>query len=230
MALPTFDATGAYLKVGTTATSIAPAVPSGGAANKIALVFLYKENTAALTPPAGFTAVTNSPISTTNGSQLNILWKRLTGVDSGTYSFSWTGSVYAEATAMHFSGCVTSGDPTEIDNAVTTGSTAVSITPAVSGTTLDVDRLLVWATSNFSGTGAITVPTQGGTWTRRDTGSGGVCLGVATLGQAVPGATGSITGSWSQAQVVNAFLVALVPTAPPAAPYVPRRSGPNYRR
>jgi hypothetical protein len=231
MALPVFVAAGTYVRP--TSTAVTPGVPAGAAANHIALVFIYKENVAAVTPPAGFTSVTNSPIATTSQvSQLHIFWKRLTGADSGSYSFSWTGSCYAESQAINFSGCVTTGDPTEIDNAATSGSTLVSTTPAVSGTTLDIDRLLVWSASNFNGGAQVTVPASPIAFTRRDGGGTSSCIGVGSAGKATAGATGSITGSYSISAVETAFLVALSSVAPsaPAALYVPRRRGPNYRR
>ncbi len=211
MAAPVFGTAGTYLG-GASSASAAVAVPASVAADDIILVHLYKENTAAITPPAGFTQVTNSPIATTTSvSQQSVWWKRATGGDTGTYTFSWTGSAWTEGVATRYTGCVTSGDPTEVNNFATSGSTAVLASPAVSGTTADVDRLLVWGATNFNGGGQITAPTG---FTGRDghtTGPTPGAIGCATKTQAAAGATGSVTSNWNISDVCTASLVALLP-------------------
>ena len=158
MAAPAFGTAGTYLG-GSSATSAAIAVPASVASGDIILVYLYKENTAAITQPAGFTQVTNSPIATTGSvSQQSVWWKRATGNDTGTYTFTWTGAAWTEGVALRFTGCVTSGDPTEVNNFAQT-STSASASPSVSGTVLGSERLLVWSGTNFNGGGQISAPT-----------------------------------------------------------------------
>lgn len=207
MAIPVHVATGTYQAgVDTTHTTATPAIPAGTAVNHIAVVTIYKENTAAVTAPSGFTLVTNTPISTTAPTHHSVYWKRLTAADTGTYSFSWTGGAWREASCSIFSGCITTGTPTEIHSA-NFSNTAVTTTPAVSGTTAGADRMLVWSATNF----------QFGTWTmpasfaNRSGGSGSLALATATLGQAAAGATGSLTGSCATAGQETAFLFALIP-------------------
>jgi hypothetical protein len=91
-------------------SSINVPVPSGAAANDIALVALemWESANPTVTAPSGFTLLT----SQVSGSQkLKIWWKRLTGADTGNYSFSWTGSQWTLGHCVLLTGAVTSGDP-----------------------------------------------------------------------------------------------------------------------
>lgn len=208
MVAPLYEAAGTYL-AGGSAASADIVVPAGTAAGKIVLVHLYKENTAAVTPPAGFTECTNSPISTVSSvNSQHIFWKRLTAADAGTYSFSWTGAVWRDGVATLYSGCATTGTPVEINNAAQL-STAGTPTPTVSGTTLGPDRLLVFSGGNINA-GILTAPAG---FTKRAGGGGSNGLGVCVpaTGQAAAGATGSIAGSWDNSGTQTAFLTALIP-------------------
>lgn len=209
MAAPTPVSVGTYLAAAS-ATTAAVAVPAGAQANDVVLAHLWKVSAAAVTPPAGFTECTNSPISTvTNGvHSQHVFWKRLTGSDSGTYSFSWTGSTTREGVACLYRGCVTTGDPTEINNAAQ-DSSSTAPTPAVSGTTGGADRLLTIGFTKFN-TGTLTPPTG---FTLNSTSTGTERVVTATMVKASAGATGSLSGSWSTASRQTAFLIALVPVA-----------------
>jgi hypothetical protein len=94
-------------------TSRAPAVPAGATTNDIVLVFLDLWDGSAdptVTPPAGFTQ--KYKVSAGTGVKSYCFWKRLTGADAGTYSFTWGATgMFATADAMCFSGCITTGDP-----------------------------------------------------------------------------------------------------------------------
>lgn len=226
MAAPVFGTAGTYL-TGASSTSAAVPVPASVASGDIILVGLYKENTAAVTQPAGFTQVTNSPVATTGSvSELSVWWKRASGADSGTYSFSWTGSAWTEASAIRITGGLSSGTPTEVNNFAQVSS-ATTTSPAVSGTTADVDRLLVWFGTNFDGGGTVTAPTG---FTGRDgrtsSGTPGT-IAVATKTQAGAGTTGSVTATWNVSSVLTAGLVAILPDTAPAAPqpYVVQAAG-----
>src|SRR6185503_13236354 len=214
MAAPAFGSAGTYYNPGGTGTSAAIPVPASVAANDIIEVHLYIESTATVTPPTGFTEKTpSSPISATGpGAHTHrIFWKRPTGADSGTYSFTWTGAAYREGFALRFTGCVTSGDPYDTGAGAPNSAQASAdstTTPAVSLTTQGADRLLSWAGTNFTG-GNWTPPTS---FTERADGAPGDSSG-ATLTQATAGATGSITGTCSGSGYRTAWLGALLPTS-----------------
>lgn len=210
MAAPAFGTAGTYLVAGDV-TSAAVPVPASVASGDIILVGIYKESTVTIIPPAGFTQVTNSPVATTGSvSQLSVWWKRASAADTGTYTFSWTPSTYCEATSIRVTGGLSSGTPTEVNNFAQV-STATTASPAVSGTTADVDRLLVWFGTNFDGGGQVTAPSG---FTGRDGRTSGATPGtiaVATKTQSAAGATGSVTGTWNVSSVLNAGLVAILP-------------------
>lgn len=209
MAAPAFQTAGTLS--GVAATSALVPVPSGVAANDIIVVWLYKENANAVTPPSGFTQKA-SQAATDHSAYL--FWKRATGADSGTYSFSWTGSNWREADSLRISGCITTGDPFDTGTgAVVTNvnNTAGTASPAVSLTTTDVDRLLVWGATSFAG-GAWTPP---GTFTERTDISSDTTTATKTL--AVAGASGSISGTCAGSGRMTAFLGALIPPAAAAA-------------
>ncbi len=224
MAAPAFGAAGTYLSGGS-GTTAAIAVPSGVTADQIILAHLYIESTATVTPPAGFTETGASPISATGpgAHTLRAFWKRATGADSGTYSFTWTGSAYREGSAQRYTGCITSGNPLDTGAGAPNSaqrSSDANATPAVTLTTQGADRLIVWAGTNFSG-GAWTPPTQGGGYTERVDASAD--LSVATVTQAASGSTGSVTGSCATSGYEVAWLGALLPDSGAAATSLPPR-------
>lgn len=208
MAAPAFGARGTYLSGSTTTTAAVP-VPPGVTSGQVVLVHLYKESTATVTPPAGFTELTPAPTTTGNVISHHVFWKRATGSDSGTYSFTWTGSAYREAVAERYTGCIASGSPVDAYNGAGRSSSG-TVTPAVTVTTTGPDRLLVWSGANFA-SGTWTPPSAGGTWTERY--DSGDCLTIATREQATSGSSGSVTGECAASANEAAFLVALLPTA-----------------
>lgn len=208
MAAPAFGARGTYLSGSTTTTAAVP-VPSGVASGHVILVHLYKESTASVTPPAGFTELAPAPTTTGNVISHHVFWKRATGSDSGTYSFTWTGSAYREAVAERYTGCIASGSPVDAYNGAGRSSSG-TVTPAVTVTTTGPDRLLVWSGANWS-SGTWTPPSAGGTWTERY--DSGDCLTIATREQTASGSSGSVTGECATSDNEAAFLVALLPVA-----------------
>lgn len=209
MVAPAFGSAGTYL-AGVTggSTTAAFAVPAGVAANDIILVFMYKENTNAITGmPTGFTEITTAP-STTAPQQHHVFWKRATGADTGTYgNFTWTGQVWREGVAIRITGAITSGSPVDVQNTNSSNS-SVSPTPVVSVTTTGIDRLMVWSATNFN-SGTWTMPTQGGGYTIRS--ANGNDLVVGTVAQAAAGASGSVTGSCSSSAPTTSRLLAILP-------------------
>lgn len=114
-------------------SSINVPVPSGAASGDVALVALemWEIGNPTVTAPSGFTLLT----TVISGSQkLKVFWKRLTGADTGNYTFSWTGSQWTIGHAALFTGVLSSGDPI--------GSNFNSAT-AASGTTIPSTSLTV---------------------------------------------------------------------------------------
>lgn len=195
MAAPAFQSASDTIITGA-ATSVAVPVPSGVAANDVILVGLYVETTGTVTPPAGFTE--KSSASTTASGEAHtgrVFWKRATGADSGTYTFSWAATVFHASAAMRISGCITTGDPigSPVNTAVN-NSGAGTTTPAVATLTPDRDNCLVF----FFGTGF-----DGGPWTPPSGFTERVDNGFpptfATLTQTTTASTGSVTATCSSA-------------------------------
>ena len=195
---------------GTTATSKAVTLPSSIAANDIVIVTLYKEDTGAVTPPAGFTEKTATGVPpTTNGPQAqHTFWKRMAGGESGTVSFSWTANVYNAAVADRFSGCTTSGDPISDING-NFNNTSGTPTPAVSLTGTPTDSILYWASTNFSGGSSFNPP---GTFTEREDLID--VLECATKDNAAGGNTGSLSGSANIAGKLTSVVLNLISVGP----------------
>lgn len=214
MAPPTFGAAGTYLS-GTGATTAPIVVPSGVTAGQIIVAVLYIESTVAVTPPLDFVECAASPIGAVAPGlhRIRVYWRRASGADAGTYTFSWTGSIYREGFALRYTGAVTSGDPWDTGagapNSAARSSDATA-TPAVSLTTQGPDRKLIWVGSNVAG-GAGTPPSAGGTWTERADGNSDVW--TADKDQVTAGATGSVTGSNASSSYSCAWMGALLPDA-----------------
>jgi hypothetical protein len=188
---------------GVSAASVAVNLPAGIVAGDLVAVFLYKENSATVTPPAGYTQEVVA--AATNHSQY-LFWHRATGAESGTVTFSWTGAVWREAHAHRISGAAASGDPFSGGTASTAvNNTAGTTTPAVSLTTTDPQTLLIWGGTSFTG-GAWTPPTG---WSERADNS--TDMGGATLTQSAAGASGSITGTCAGSGATTAILAAVLP-------------------
>ena len=210
MAAPTPVATGTYLAEGSGATA-AFAVPAGVQANDVILVELYKENTAAVTPPTGFTELGHQAATGAQDHDTYVFWKRATGADSGTYSFSWSGSVWRTGFASLWRGCATTGTPVDVYNGATSGSTSVTASPAVAVTTTGADRLLVWFAGTWDST-TWTTPTGFTALAPSGAPSSRLTHGAYKT-QAAAGASGSVTTTTTQSFTKTAHLVALLPIA-----------------
>lgn len=94
-------------------TSRAAAIPAGAAADDIMIAYLVRWGSTtpgAVTAPGGFTRKDFFK-SGDNQAECSVWWKRLTGADSGTYSFSWTGALWSGLDVVGVTGGVTTGDP-----------------------------------------------------------------------------------------------------------------------
>lgn len=223
MVLPVFGSAGTYL-AGGSATSAAIPVPAGVAAGHFIMVCLYKEFPANVVTPPDATWRELIPIRQTTAATVHaghIFWKRATGADTGTYTFTWTtGAVWRSGVAVRFTGVVAVGATpfNFVNSAVDSGAPTVS--PAVSGTTTLTDCLLVWFCASFS-TNAFTPPTN---FTERVDATTDNCS-VATRDWSAPAASGAVTGTTAAGAKV-AWLVAL---ASVTVPHPPKRPMPRLQ-
>ncbi len=211
MVLPAFGAAGTYLSAGSFGTSAAVPVPSGVAAGHVILVDLYVETSNAVTPPSGFTEIPTAASTMPSGQVHRQFWKRATGADAGTYTFTWIGSTHYDAVAVRYTGVVATGTPYDSGGGAPASASrrsSSSTTPAVSLTTQGVDRLVVWSATSFD-FGSWTPPS--GYTERVDTGD---LITVATRGEATATATGSLTGT-GPSEWMTARVLALLPAASP---------------
>jgi hypothetical protein len=175
-------------------------VPSGAAANDIAVVGIYIEDTITITPPSGFTLKADLRSSATTRGGLVVYWKRLTGADSGTYSFTWTGTPWRGANCGLWSGRVTSGDP--FDGTVGTAestSTVTTLNVSTSPAGSNGDALGFW--TNFNGGCSFTAPTN---YTERADNADVMCLDSRDAVSS--GSTGSISATANITDFMKAFL------------------------
>lgn len=169
-------------------TSRAPAVPAGAQADDVAIVFLDLWQTATtITPPAGFTLLTGFPTTGGSGVRNYVYWKRLTGADTGTYSFTWGASNWTTASCIMLRGVKLTGDPigSNYNTAYNTSTTFPSVTVAPSYT-----PALVWHGYNDSA-GTHTPPTGYTETSDVDCGTSAIDLTGATL--TASGATVSVS-------------------------------------
>ena len=196
------------LAISNTATAAVP-VPSGAAADDVAVVGLYIESTTAVTPPSGFTQKDSDTTNAGTEGGLRVYWKRLTGADSGTWDFTFSTS-WAGAAAVLHRGRITTGDPFDGTN-IARSTATVSTSPAVAVTPAEASGDAVWFATDFSGGNTWTPP---GSYTERQDND---VITVATRDAISAGATGNITGTLNVAGYSKAWLgVVRVPATGPA--------------
>lgn len=187
-------------------SSQSPAVPSGASIDDVmvAVVTRWESSNPAITPPSGFTHTGSQVII--GDAKVDVYWKRLTAADAGTYTFSWSGSMWSHVHVFCMTGVITTGDPIGSQFASWTG-TAGSL-GSVQLTTSFAPGL-VW--SNYNDTnGTHTPPTNFTEVIDFDCGSGAYYLPGTTGTHTASG--GSVTSSSNSAVV----MVALEPEPPPA--------------
>lgn len=187
------------------AASAAVPVPTGAADKDIAVVSLYLESAAAITPPAGFTQKSDVATNATTQGRLVTFWKRLTGADSGTYTFTWTGSVWRAADCALFSGRVSSGDPFTTVGTADGGSGGRTVT--VTGITAAGGDDLVSAMTAYAGLGS--APTMTSLTVRQ--GASGNDVAMGTQDNVSAGSTSNRTLAYTGGSIggVKGFLGAL---------------------
>lgn len=141
-------------------SSLSVAVPASVVANDIVVCCLTQWQpgvTPVVTAPAGFTQALG--FSSNDGAAKNSLWwKRLTGADTGTYGFTWTGGAFwSTLQAVALRGVIASGDPISTKTTSAVG-TFGSITTLTLSTGITAGDAGVWMVYNDSA-GAHTPPT-----------------------------------------------------------------------
>lgn len=213
MAAPAFASAGSIYTYQSGTTAAIP-VPSGvtNTATDIVMVGMYMDTNVTITKPLDFAECQNSPVIGTAGGQAHLLrtfWRRPSAADSGTYTFSWSGSTNALGFALRFTDCLAAGNPFDslASTAAAVANTNVTTTPAVSGTTLGPNRRLVFFADSFGGGGFGTISG----WVEHVDAADG--LDAQSKAQAAAGATGSITTTTGSSGSSNAWMGALMPTA-----------------
>lgn len=199
-----------------TAASVAPTVPTGTAANDIVVVCVYIENnTKTITPPSGFTQK-YGPDSITAEHHTYWFWKRPTGSDTGSYTFSWTGAEPCQAVAVAFSGRITTGDPFHASSDMKTLASGTAF-PNLSVTAdANSDAVAMYSTWTSQG---LTPPT--GFTTRQNVNE----IGIATLDNIAGGTQAANSASWgASSSLVDRLATLLVAGAAPKSLLVPRNS------
>lgn len=183
-------------------TNTALAVPSGVAANDVILAYVYVDGSnPTISPPTGFTELAFAPAPSTASPQMmvHVYWKRATGADTGTYTFTHV-AASTQGIALRFTGAITTGTPVEVLGSAA-NATSAATTPAVTGTTSQPSEMLVWVSAVFNSSTWSTLPS-------------GFTAAANTNGQlnayktqATQGSTGALTAT---AGTANAEVVALV--------------------
>ena len=215
MALPAWRSFGTLVSgIG----NVTPGLPTGWAQDDIFLLVVETANEA-VTAPAGYTAVTNSPVSNTNAqaTRLSVFWKRATASESAPTITDPGDHVIAIIHAI--SGCPTSGNPWESTQASTTTS---GTTHTITGlTTVSDDCLFVichahgfdpgfndttWVNSDWANSDLGSL-TQRSNNTRTDGNGGGVSVVTGT--KATAGAVGNTTVTVDASTSCAALVIAL---------------------
>lgn len=231
MTAPSFGSAGTHQN-GTAAT-INFAVPASVAAGDIIVAVLFIDGSTVTVSglPTGFAHAEGSPVIQGSGAtqhSLNVMWKRATGADTGTYDFTLSGSIYRAGAALRYTGAAATGNPWDSPTSTATDPTATTTTPAVNVTTAGPDRLLIFAGSDWSG-GAWTPPTS---FTERMD-AGDEVHTAADLVQTAAGASGNVSATCANAGSHAAWLGALQPAtaaAPPPQPLKPAGIRPRWSR
>lgn len=120
-----------------TGSTVAVPVPTGAASGDIVVVDVWLESTSVTpTGPAGFTLEASKTITASPANvSLHRFWKRLTGSDTGTYSFTLSAPLNYSAVAAAMTGRASSGSPFGTGGAATAtagSSPGFTTPPAIS--------------------------------------------------------------------------------------------------
>lgn len=133
-------------------TSRSPAVPAGAQVDDVMIAFLdvWETIDPTITVPSGFQQIYK--VSAGTGVKCYAYWKRLTAVDTGTYTFSWTGAMFATAAVHCVSGAVLTGDPVGTNYNTASGVSTTFPSTTVAPAYGDIPLLLWHGYNDSSGT------------------------------------------------------------------------------
>lgn len=162
MTAPSLRSLGTVVKTTTATPSFA--APAGAVSTDvIAIGFFCDDGRTTITAvPTGFTLAPDLPQTNdvTAGSpshSLLVYTGRVSAVGAGPYAFTASSSVFIEGRSAAIQNCITSGSPIEAADGNTSGNTNVTTAPAVSATSLGIDRYALSIATNWTG-GAWTPP------------------------------------------------------------------------
>lgn len=245
MAAPAFRAVGTAANTATRATNITPGMPTGWAADDIAIMYAAISiiGSSPLVPPSfqaadptGWTKIDEATINNgtnTRGVRAAWYWRRLVDLDASPNlqmqnNGSGGTSYCLQAAIAAYPGCITSGDPWDVKNVTSsTGGTSVSI-PGVTTTVADTRVILAIGTDNdntvtsqsTTDPGALTENFDLVTTTGSDAGVSG-----ASAAKASTGATGDGTATMLSTNPRVLWLIALKPPAVGGGPAPPVGKG-----
>lgn len=215
MAAPAYGTSGAWS--GGSASTRSYSVPASVASGDIIVIEMFMDGSTVTISAmaAGFAHAPNSPQTVNAGGggnhSVNVVWKRASASDTGTYDFTFSASAYVEGQAHRYTGCVGSGSPWDVTTSADGGATSSNTTPAVSVTTTGPDRMLFFAGTCWAG-GSWTPPT--GMTERTDNTSD---VTADDLVQATQGSSGNLSATCSGTDKVGAWLGALIGTTSSAS-------------
>lgn len=188
------------------------AVPAGAAAGDVALIaieiWLDTSTDPVVTWPAGFTQKIYYESTTDGFQRVLVAWKRLTGADSGTYTYTISGSYWNMAHCILLTGAVTVGDPIETTD--TQQAAATSSIPTNSLTTATIPGLVQFVANENASS-----QTPRASYTEVQDGD------YIHTSYFLPGSSGTQTASGGSLSVSNAVilaaLLAIIPDAPAGA-------------
>lgn len=140
MTLPSYVASSNVdMGAGGNGTSVVLTRPAAWVSGDTAYVGIYKESSAAITPPSGWTELSGSPFANSTNFWSHVFRKVLGGSEPSTYTWSWTGSIWREAggLSIHDTDQTTpenQGPSATVTTSTTTTITCPALTPSVANT------------------------------------------------------------------------------------------------
>lgn len=193
-------------------------LPSGWAANDVAVMVVESNGAEAVTAPAGWTEAPNSPVVGTD-SRLTVFWRRLTVSETTPITVTDAGD-HLVGTIYCLRGAATSGDPirTSASDVVTSASSTIAF-PAVTSVQ-DGDLIVAIHASGRDASGSQLVAPYGGdeeSFTfllaggdNTNTGGGGGNIVVAGIAE-VAGTISGVFANMATAQLQNNLVLAVKP-------------------
>jgi hypothetical protein len=186
------------------------AVPNGGGAaplqaDDIVILVCTIDNSAAAFDtadwPTGFTELAEAGVAAHDGQRAAVGWKRLTGADTGTYTFGSLGggTPWFVCQAFAFRGRHTTNPPVVSSNATNTGANASPVTITANGVTAVTGDDLLWISApDVDALNIGNGHTAPSTYTEAEDGEAGFSnLSGAYKNNVAAGATGTVSGTFA---------------------------------